>query len=924
MIAGCGDDDPGGEWSIVTDGLRESVMSMGGTSNQDVWAVGADRGEGPLVLHFDGQAWERLHTGERANLWWVHAFPGGPVFMSGGQSTILRYQDGAFERMKTPGLVRHIIFGVWGRSPSDVYAVGSIGAGNGFVWHFDGTAWREVTLPDSIPKDQGGNTPGLFKVWGDEEDTVWVVGGGGVLLRSVAGAPFERIDVDSRAAFFAVYGQGDRTFIVGGAGGRPALFEVSGGAAPTPVSIDGISLLQGVAVAPDGSAYACGADGAILERSDSSWQKIDTGLDVHAQSLHALWIDPEGGLWSAGGNVLGTTLDEGVIVHRGAPVARFVQPPAPEPPAPVCPEDAIDPEPSGSMARRWNEQLLNAIRRDIPRPPVHARNLFHVSVALYDAWAAYDAAADGYLYLDKATATSTEAARQEAMSYAAYRVLTHRYGPELAVGAQVSRDCFTRFMDKLGYDPTDEITTGDSPRAVGNRVGAAVINHGLTDGANEQNDYADTTGYTPTNEPLLVDAGGNQLAEPSVWQELNIVEAETQNGIPIGSGSQEYVGAHWQAVTPFSMTRPPSGGLYSDPGPFPGFGPQAAEWVLEVIEMHSKLDPTLPETIDLSPGALGNNTLGTNDGTGWPQNPVTNAPYAPNVVRVGDFRRVLAEFWADGPKSETPPGHWNTLANEVSDRPELVRKLFGEGETVSALEWDTKVYFALNGATHDAAIAAWEAKRVSLSARPVSWIRYMAGLGQSSDPSLPAYHEHGLPLVAGLIELITAETAAPGQRHAHLSRYLGQLAVYSWLGEPGNRKLEFGGVGWMRAAEWMPYQRRNFVTPPFPGFISGHSTFSRAAAEVLAAMTGSPYFPGGLGEFVARKDAYLVFEQGPSTDIRMQWATYFDASDMSGQSRLWGGIHIAPDDFAGRRVGSAIGLGAASRAREFFDGTARP
>ena len=114
------------------------------------------------------------------------------------------------------------------------------------------------------------------------------------------------------------------------------------------------------------------------------------------------------------------------------------------------------------------------------------------------------------------------------------------------------------------------------------------------------------------------------------------------------------------------------------------------------------------------------------------------------------------------------------------------------------------------------------------------------------------------------------------------------------------------------------------MTPAFPGFISGHSTFSRAAAEVLAALTGSPYFPGGLGEYVAPAGTYLVFEDGPSVDVRLQWATYFDAADQAGQSRICGGIHLQPDDFRGRIAGSAIGVGAVAHARAYFDGTARP
>ena len=303
---------------------------------------------------------------------------------------------------------------------------------------------------------------------------------------------------------------------------------------------------------------------------------------------------------------------------------------------------------------------------------------------------------------------------------------------------------------------------------------------------------------------------------------------------------------------------------------------------------------------------------------------MTGQPYKPEVVLRADFARVMAEFWADGPKSETPPGHWNTIANMVADSPGFVRRLFGRGEPVDPLAWDVHVYLALNGAEHDAAISAWGIKRRTTTVRPISLVRWMGEKGQSSDPKGPSYDPQGLPLVPGLIEVITKESSAPGQRHADLAPFIGEIAVRDWRGEPGDRVNQVSGVGWVRAVDWITYQRRTFVTPAFPGFISGHSTFSRSAAEVLATLTGSPYFPGGFGEFVAHKDKFLLFEKGPTTEIRLQWAAYSDASDEAGQSRLWGSIHIQPDDFAGRRVGHQVGIDAARVASKYFDGTAGP
>ena len=63
-------------------------------------------------------------------------------------------------------------------------------------------------------------------------------------------------------------------------------------------------------------------------------------------------------------------------------------------------------------------------------------------------------------------------------------------------------------------------------------------------------------------------------------------------------------------------------------------------------------------------------------------------------------------------------------------------RIGGEGAEVDRLEWDVKLYFTLNGAVHDAAVAAWGAGYYD-SARPISMIRYMGGYGQSSDPAGP-------------------------------------------------------------------------------------------------------------------------------------------------------------------------------------------
>ena len=226
---------------------------------------------------------------------------------------------------------------------------------------------------------------------------------------------------------------------------------------------------------------------------------------------------------------------------------------------------------------------------------------------------------------------------------------------------------------------------------------------------------------------------------------------------------------------------------------------------------------------------------------------------------------MLAEYWADGPKSETPPGHWNVIANDVSDSAGFERRLGGTGPSLDPLEWDVKAYFTLNGAVHDGAIAAWGLKGFYDSARPISMIRYMGGKGQSSDPAGPSYDPDGLPLESGLVEVVRpVASSAPGERHEQLADHVGELAVRTWRGFPDDPTVETSGVGWIRAVEWVPYQRETFVTPAFAGYVSGHSTFSRAAAEVLAA---SPVTTTSRAASARSAPESSSIEVGPTDDV---------------------------------------------------------
>ncbi len=589
-----------------------------------------------------------------------------------------------------------------------------------------------------------------------------------------------------------------------------------------------------------------------------------------------------------------------------------------------------------SIARQWNELLLQAIRNDYARPTVHARNLFHCSVAMWDAWAAYDNDAYGFLNNEKLSASDIEQARHEAISYAAYRVLKVRF--QTSPGAEDSLQRFDDLMIDLGYDIQFSDLDGKSPAALGNRIAAQVLSYGYKDGSNELNDFIGQD-YKSANRfhPLIPELEGNTgLYEPNRWQPLAFDLFVDQAGNQL-VGPPPFLGPHWGSVSPFALherdaERFQRDGVeykvFYDPGAPPLLGDvgdkEYHDGFMQVVEYSSQLDPTNGKLIDISPNSRGNNDLGTNNGAGYTLNPKSGQPYAPNIVLAGDYYRVIAEFWADGPDSETPPGHWFGIANSISEHPKLLKRIENKGSLVDDLEWDVKLYLALGGAVHDAAIAAWGIKGWYDYVRPISAIRYMAGWGQRDVDNNESYHPEGVSLVPGLIELITPESIVSGARHAHLAgpgnSNVGKIAAYTWLGPDAisDPVQDTAGVGWILLQNWWPYQRPNFVTPPFAGYISGHSTFSRAAAELLTAFTGDPYFPGGLGEYIAYKDQFLVFEKGPSKTIKLQWATYRDAADESAISRIYGGIHPRADDIPGRMIGERVGINAFEKAVQLF------
>ena len=603
-----------------------------------------------------------------------------------------------------------------------------------------------------------------------------------------------------------------------------------------------------------------------------------------------------------------------------------------------------------SIAREWNEATLFAIRNDLARPTIHARNLFHISIAMYDAWAVYDTIAQTYLlgktvdgyecpFLGIDTPSNIDSARDETISYAAYRLLRHRF--QFSPGAINSLPFFDTLMMNLGYDiyfSNQNYSTGN-PAALGNYIAQCLINYGFQDGAREQFGYNNST-YQEVNPPLVMAFPGNpDIIDPNRWQPLTLDLFIDQAGNPIPFNTPDFLSPEWGQVSPFALS-PDDASIYTrdgfdywvyhDPGEPPYIDTTAVggiseeyKWGFGLVSVWSShLDPNDSVMVDISPASFGNIPLdeyptdvaglrdfynfldGGDTSTGHIMNPNTGLPYTPQYVPRADYARVLAEFWADGPDSETPPGHWFTILNYVNDHPDFEKRFKGQGPIIEDLEWDVKAYMIMAGGMHDAAITAWGIKGWYDYPRPVSVIRCMAEFGQSSDANLPSFHPGGILLEPGFIELVDSMDNLAGDSLQHV----GKIKLYAWNGPDSIPNIDstYAGVGWILAENWFPYQRPTFVSPPFAGYISGHSTYSRAAADLMTLLTGDEFFPGGMGEFEAPMNEFLVFEDGPSVDLTLQWATYRDASDQTSLSRIWGGIHPPADDIPGRLIGIKI------------------
>ncbi len=611
-----------------------------------------------------------------------------------------------------------------------------------------------------------------------------------------------------------------------------------------------------------------------------------------------------------------------------------------------------------SAAKIWMDAHLEAIKQDGQGPTIHSRNLYQLSLGMYDLWTVFMGEAEETIFLGKGfgefpcqfepypVPENRDSAAIVAIHYYAYRLTTARFGEYSSKGR--TYDIFVFLFDSLGLDPSFKSVdySEGSPAALGNYLAERMIEFAWEFDPAEELEGYEGIDYETANPHIEPNKSGvQQLEDPDRWQPISTRGYIAEKGwsenlldwhILLAPTEDIFLTPNWSEIQPFALSDSHVAWVEKDGRNFriyldPGAPPytrnsqeefDAYRWNFEIVAKWSQFNTPLDETlIDISPGAVGStagllpNTFeeykifyneedGGTESNPTRLNPSTKKQYSKHMVKRGDYTRCIAEYWVDGVGTYTPPGHWVSILQEVSDHPDFVRKWRGKGKEIPQLEWDVKSYMALTGALHDAGIAAWSSKVAYDYVRPITAIRWMASMGQASDSLAPRYHPKGLKLVPGSIEQIAEGDSLAGENGENI----GKIKLFTWKGPESvvNQREDVGGVGWILAENWWPYQQYAFPTPPFAGYVSGHSCFSTAASRIMTYITGDPYFPGGISTHTFKKDSFLNFEKGPSEDLTLQWATYREASDETCLSRIYGGIHPPIDDIRGRQMGEKV------------------
>lgn len=528
----------------------------------------------------------------------------------------------------------------------------------------------------------------------------------------------------------------------------------------------------------------------------------------------------------------------------------------------------VDPTVSVVWNRVVQEAVVSTSAVDVG-PTIASRAYAMMHTAMYDAWATFDATAmrvsldaegnDAALAAAaRAAGLTGDAAKAAAMSHAAFAVLSALFPDMVATFEGVLRG-------RYGLDPND----GGLAAQIGRDAASDLLALRLGDGANQAGGYAGD--YAPVNPNPL------EIVDITRW---------TPESVPIdpedAAPEQRFLTPHWMEVEGFALPRTADGAT-----DFAAIRPEAPEPFFAPGHEGARLDMATgtirlaaPAEVDGVAHAAGDTLAVSKALIGVVINPGFIAQ-AEQVVRISaaltDEQKIIAEFWEDGGGTPFPPGTFMSFGEFVSARD-------GHG-----LGDDAKMFLALGSAVMDAGVAAWEAKVEYDYVRPVRAIRDLGELG-----------------------------------------LIGEWGVDEITGEEGWVIEAFGGWDPATGAgrETLTILAENFVTyqrpggdpsPPFSEYVSGHSAFSAAGAEVLRLFTGSDAFGGSV---TFAPGSTLFDPTVPHAQTTLAWDTFTAAADEAGMSRLYGGIHFEDGDLNGRTLGRTVGAAAFDTAALFWNGEA--
>ena len=341
-------------------------------------------------------------------------------------------------------------------------------------------------------------------------------------------------------------------------------------------------------------------------------------------------------------------------------------------------------DPSPTVSVLWDRAAQLAVIETAVGPTIASRTYALVHTAMFDAWAAYDATAIATQLgddLQQPATANTDANKTEAMSFAAYQVLTELFPEQTAI--------FDEVMAELGFDSSNDSTDTTTPAGIGNVAAEALMSFRREDGSNQTGGFEDTTGYVPVNT-------SDRIVDIERW---------SAERVPIDAPDatiQDFLTPQWSVTEPFSFEDPTA------------FRPPAPEPFLLVEDATVDL---AAQTITLADGtvlAISPELVGS----------IINPAFIAQAEDVVDFsanltdeQKLIAEFWEDGGGTSFPPGTWMTFGQFVSARDD------------NSLDADAQLFFTLGNAVFDAGIATWEAKVFYDYVRPVRAIRALGELG---------------------------------------------------------------------------------------------------------------------------------------------------------------------------------------------------